>query len=155
MEQNHELLEVMTAIRTEQTKQTVFRRLQLILTAVCAVSCLSLALVLGIGFHHLNRSLDAVKQSVAETTENINAAVTEISEIDFAALEESLTSFSDNGSSAIAELQNGMTGLESVLSEAENAIANLNSIDIDALNDGIERLNSILKPISDFFSWKK
>lgn len=155
MEQNRELLEVMNAMQREQARQTVFCRLQMILTAVCAVSCLALTLVLGIAFYRLNASVDAVRTSVSETTGHINAVIAEISEIDFAALEESVTSFSDNGASAISELQNGMSGLESVLSEAENAIANLNAIDIDALNDGIERLNSILKPVADFFSWKK
>ena len=79
------------------------------------------------------------------TREGLRAA------IDFGALEKSYATLAQSATEMIGTIKESTSGLKDIMDNAEIAMEKLSAIDIEALNDGIRELNSILKPMSQFF----
>ena len=101
--------------------------------------------------NYLGAQAAVITDAVTETSEKVNEVADQLNAIDFAALETSIRELADSATGLIGTLEDGLSGLKSVMDNAETAMKNLSSVDIESLNKGIEQLNAVLKPLSEFF----
>lgn len=151
MEQELMLEKTLQEMQRSQKRQEKMRWIQIGLIAAVLLLFISIFLFVVHTANRLTGAIDHVESSLVGAADNINEIAMELQEIDFVQLEDTIESFAQSGSDAVASIEAGMNGLDTVLSGAEEALSKLNDIDIDALNEGITQLNQVLKPISDFF----
>lgn len=137
-------------LETEQ-KQLRVSRLRLWLTLVGVLLGAAALIALFVGMNYLGAQAAVITDAVTETSEKVNEVADQLNAIDFAALETSIRELADSATGLIGTLEDGLSGLKSVMDNAETAMKNLSSVDIESLNKGIEQLNAVLKPLSEFF----
>ena len=138
-------------LKTEQT-QLRYTRLRFWLTLAGVVLGLIALIAMFVGMNYLKGQIESVTAAVTETSQKVNEVADQLNAIDFAALEQAIHELATSATDLIRSLETGLSGLKSVMDNAEAAMKNLSGVDIDGLNKGIEQLNAVLKPLSDFFS---
>lgn len=151
MEQNLSLEQTLAQLNQGQKRQEKLRLIQIALIGFVAILFVVVLILVANVAAKATETLEHVEGSLVSAADNINEIALELQEVDFASLETTIESFAVSGSNAVTAIEEGMEGLDAVLSGAEEALSKLNGIDIEALNAGIEQLNKVLKPLSDFF----
>ena len=133
--ENKELLE---QLHISLEKQNKFSQWQLILTAVMAVSCTLLAILV----FQLLPQVQALIHQVESLTQQIEGTLTDLQGITAQLAEADLKSMVNNvdqlvGSSQIA---------------VEETMNKMNSIDLSTLNKAIKDLAAVIEPMAKFFN---
>lgn len=151
--------DVLQQILTEETEQTRFSRIRMILSFISAGLLLVLVIILIIAAVHIENEVSSAVAVLTETASSLNEVTSELKTVDFAALESSYRELAESGTTAmngISEAIEKIDGLEDMAGEtlqsAAETIGLVNSIDIESLNTSIEKLNEILSSLSGFLS---
>ena len=139
-------------ILAAEKKQLKLARIRFGISAFGALLALALFVVLLVGYSYGKRQITAVSETLHETAKSIQTVTERLEVVDFEALEEAYASFAEVGTDAVRQIEEGLGGLQEVMTNADTALKGLNSVNIDALNKGIERLNEVLAPLANFFS---
>ncbi len=143
--------ELLQQILAAEKKQLRYARFRFILSIVGILLALAAVITLLIGMRYIKTQVEQVQKTLAATAENINDVVDDLNLIDFKALEETYATFGEAGTKTLQTLEDGIGNLKDVMDNAETALDKLNSVDIDLLNAGIEKLNRVLAPLAQFF----
>ncbi len=151
MEKTEPTVELLQKILETEKKQLRCGRFRLWLGIIgVLLAVLSLALLLT-GMFWMKGQIETLSAAVRETAEKINEVADSVNAIDFGALEKSYATLAQSATEMIGTIKESTSGLKDIMDNAEIAMEKLSAIDIEALNDGIRELNSILKPMSQFF----
>lgn len=148
-DRNTELLE---QILSAEKKQLKLSRIRFGISMFGAVLALAAFLALLVGFSYVKRQVASVSQTLQDSAQSIQTITDRLKLVDFETLEETYKTFAEAGTKTILELEDGLGNLKDVMENAESALKGLNSVNIDSLNKGIERLNEVLAPLANFFS---
>lgn len=138
MDNNQKLLDLLERMEKANRKQVTFARLQFVFTAITAVCC---ALLLLGGLKVLPQLQDAAFQATTVLT-NLETVTTELANADLIGMV--------NNVDALVTNVDGLVGTSQV--GVEQAMAKINAIDFDALNDAIQDLSDVIEPIAKFFN---
>lgn len=151
MEKTEPTVELLQKILETEKKQLRCDRFRLWLGIIgVLLAVLSLVLLLT-GMFWMKGQIETLSAAVRETAEKINEVADSVNAIDFGALEKSYATLAQSATEMIGTIKESTSGLKDIMDNAEIAMEKLSAIDIEALNDGIRELNSILKPMSQFF----
>lgn len=149
-----ELLKQIYAAEKEQAK---FSRIRMILT-ICGLILFALALIL-LFFTVRGMQIQVIDtvETLKATAANMDEVAREVKKIDFSTLEESFGQLADTGNELMKEIRPSVENLDELMESAEkamsaatDAIEKINKVDFEKLNEGIQHLNEILVPLSNF-----
>ncbi len=149
---NETLLKTIEELRTYEKKNLRINRIKLCCSAVAAILCVVIAIVLSIHIGHITKDIDELSAVMTETGENINLVAQDLQMIDFEQLGGSVKTFADVGTETIDQIKNATTGLDAILDNADIAIRNISNININQLNQSIQELHDVLEPLANFFN---
>lgn len=148
---NEPMQKTIEELRTFEKKNLLINRIKLGITAFLAVLCIVIAVVLIKNVSRISKNIDDLSAVVTEAGENINEVATDLQKIDFVALGDSAKTFADVGTETTQQIKDATSGLDTILSDAEQALQSISSINIDQLNADIKALHDVLEPLSNFF----
>lgn len=121
-------------------KQTAYARGQFIMTAICALCCVIILVVVLSMVPQLRQVLDLVPQ-MQEVLDHANASLTNLEEIT-----------DELAQVDLAGMVNKLSRL-ALTTEASirQTLEKLQQLDFDVLNEAIHDLASVVKPLADFF----
>ncbi len=149
---NETLLKTIEELRTYEKKNLRINRIKLCCSAVAAILCVVIAIVLSIHIGRITKDIDELSAVMTETGENINLVAQDLQMIDFEHLGGSVKTFADVGTETIDQIKNATTGLDAILDNADIAIRNISNININQLNQSIQELHDVLEPLANFFN---
>lgn len=149
---NDALLKSIEELKTYEKKNLRINRIKLICAFIAAALCVVIAIVLIGSAGRITENIDSISATMTEAGNNINLVAEDLQKIDFELLGNSVQSFADTGTETISQIKEATTGLDTILDEAEGAIQNISSINIDQLNQSIKELHDVLEPLANFFN---
>ena len=148
---NDSLLKTIEELREYEKKNLRINRVKLICAIAALALCILIAIVLFVNIGQITRNIEDLSAAVEETGENINNVAIDLQKIDFQTLSESAQDFTKAGTETIGQIKDATSGLDTLLNEAQTALKNISSINIDQLNESIQELHDVLQPLSNFF----
>ena len=146
-----EIRQTLGELRDYEKKNLKMNRIKMICVIAIAVIALFTALLLLINVGSVVGKIETLSQSVTETSESINAVAKDLNKVDLQKLGASLQTIADDGEDTILAIGKVAGNMDSLMKSAEDALAKINSIDIQELNDGIKTLGEVLEPLAKFF----
>ena len=138
-------------IRYEK-KNLLINRIKLGLIATAAAVIILIAVMLSVNIGKITHKIEEVSAVMTDAGESINTVANNLKKIDFEELGASVQAFTTVGTETIEQIKNATEGLDTMLSDVNEAVKKLGNVDIDELNNGIKTLNDVLQPLADFFS---
>lgn len=148
MEENKELQELLLRIEKAGQKQVKFARWQCIFSALSAVCCLAvLVLVLAIV-----PRLSGIVTQVNGVIGDVETVTAELAQADWEGLVEDMEAVSQQLAAAdlggIVQEVNGL--VQTSRTGVEETMKKLNAIDFDTLNEAIRDLSDVVEPLAKF-----
>ncbi len=146
MEENNQLQELMLRIEQSNRKQTKFAKWQCIFSAVAAVSCVAVLMIVVCLLPRLGAMVTQAETVIAD----VQQVTSQLAQADWEGLTSDLESVSqqiananlDGIAKAVSELvKTSQSGLE-------EALGKLNAIDLEALNKAIKDLSAVIEPLA-------
>ncbi len=137
-----ELHQTLSELRDYEKKNLKMNRIKMICVIVIAAIAFLTALILLINVGSVTAKIETLSKSIAETSENINGVAKDLNQVDLQKLAASIQTIADDGEDTLLTIGKS----------AGEALAKINSIDIDELNAGIKTLSEVLEPLAKFFS---
>lgn len=138
METNQEMQELMVKLEKSSRQQVRWARLQCLLSLIAALCCGAVLL-----------AVIAVIPQVQEITAQVQELGTQAATV----LGNLETVTSDLAEVDLASMVNGVDSLVSDSQEGvKQALDKINELDITSLNQAIEDLSAVVKPLAEFFS---
>lgn len=150
---NADLIRTIEELRTFEKKNLRINRIKLCCSAVAAILCVIIAIVLSVYIGRITKNIDELSAVMTEAGENINIVAEDLQKIGFEKLGNSVQMFADVGTETLNQIKDATSGLDSILDNANDAIRNISSINIDQLNQSIQELHDVLQPLANFFSF--
>ena len=150
MEENNQMQELILRIEESNRKQAKYAKWQCIFSAVAAVSCIAVLVLLVT----LLPRLDAMVNQAEAVIADVQQVSSQLAQADWEGLTSDLEAVSQQMASAnlggIAQevsqlVQSSQTGLE-------EALAKLNAIDLETLNKAIADLSAVVEPLAKFIN---
>ena len=138
MENNQKLMDLLEQMEKANRKQVAYARLQFIFSVIAAICCILLLLA---GVKVLPQLQEAALQAETVLT-NLETVTTELAQADLIGMVENVDALVTNVDGLVGTSQEGV----------EQAMAKINAIDFDALNDAIKDLSDVIEPIAKFFN---
>ena len=159
MEENltaeQESLQLLRDIAQSQKKQEKYARWQYLVSVASACACVLIALVLLVGGIYVKNQAQGVVDKVNgtlmeadEAVNNFNQVAQDILSLDLQNLTRGVTNLTEEASEGISQ---AMESLQGTMTEAQEAMENVKGLNIDKLNEGIQKLNDVLEPLAKFF----
>lgn len=137
MEIDQKFLELLERIESSNRKQTRYARLQFILSFTAAGACLVLIFA---GMKILPQLRQIIMQTETVLT-NLETVTTELASADLPGMVSEIDVLVGNVDELVSTSQTGV----------EQAIAKINAISFDQLNEAIKDLSDVIEPIAKFF----
>ena len=141
LETTADVQSLLEKIEKNVAKQTKYSRLQFFCAALAVVILVVALLAVGI-------KLFPLIDQVSQTLSLVNTTITDMK---LGEMTKSVTDLAQAGSKGISD---ALKQIESALGGVESAIKVIEGLDIEGLNGGIEKLNSVLEPMARFFGRK-
>lgn len=138
MENNQKLMDLLEQMEKANRKQVAYARLQFVFSVIAAICCILLLLA---GVKILPQLQEAALQAETVLT-NLETVTTELAQADLIGMVENVDALVTNVDGLVGTSQEGV----------EQAMAKINAIDFDALNDAIKDLSDVIEPIAKFFN---
>ena len=138
MENNQKLMDLLEQMEKANRKQVAYARLQFVFSVIAAICCILLLLA---GVKVLPQLQEAALQAETVLT-NLETVTTELAQADLIGMVENVDALVTNVDGLVGTSQEGV----------EQAMAKINAIDFDALNDAIQDLSDVIEPIAKFFN---
>lgn len=138
MENTQKLMDLLEQMEKANRKQVAYARLQFIFSVIAAICCILLLLA---GVKILPQLQEAALQAETVLT-NLETVTTELAQADLIGMVENVDALVTNVDGLVGTSQVGV----------EQAMAKINAIDFDALNDAIKDLSDVIEPIAKFFN---
>ena len=138
MDNNQKLMDLLEQMEKANRKQVAYARLQFIFSVIAAICCILLLLA---GVKVLPQLQEAALQAETVLT-NLETVTTELAQADLIGMVENVDALVTNVDGLVGTSQEGV----------EQAMAKINAIDFDALNDAIQDLSDVIEPIAKFFN---
>lgn len=137
-----ELLSVLQDIRKECAAQSQVLKKQVRFARVTALFCACVAAVAVWGALRLLPRVDSTLRQAGVVLQNLEAATDTINQADIGGMLENMDGL----------VTQSRTGLTDALAEMQAALAKVNEIDIDKLNNAISDLADVVKPLASLFN---
>ena len=158
--------DLLEQILAEETKQAKASRVRMILSFVSTALLLALVVALIVTASAVKGEVHSAVGTLTQTAANLDEVANELKAVDFKGLESSCLELAESGTTAmngIADAIEKIDGLEDMaqdtlqsagqtLASVAEALEYVNSVDIESLNGGIEKLNDILTTLDSFLS---
>ena len=138
MDNNQKLMDLLEQMEKANRKQVAYARLQFVFSVIAAICCI---LLLFAGVKILPQLQEAALQAETVLT-NLETVTTELAQADLIGMVENVDALVTNVDGLVGTSQEGV----------EQAMAKINAIDFDALNDAIQDLSDVIEPIAKFFN---
>lgn len=138
MDNNQKLMDLLEQMEKANRKQVAYARLQFVFSVIAAICCILLLLA---GVKILPQLQEAALQAETVLT-NLETVTTELAQADLIGMVENVDALVTNVDGLVGTSQVGV----------EQAMAKINAIDFDALNDAIKDLSDVIEPIAKFFN---
>ena len=138
MENTQKLMDLLEQMEKANRKQVAYARLQFVFSVIAAICCILLLLA---GVKVLPQLQEAALQAETVLT-NLETVTTELAQADLIGMVENVDALVTNVDGLVGTSQEGV----------EQAMAKINAIDFDALNDAIQDLSDVIEPIAKFFN---
>lgn len=138
MDNNQKLMDLLEQMEKANRKQVAYARLQFVFSVIAAICCILLLLA---GVKILPQLQEAALQAETVLT-NLETVTTELAQADLIGMVENVDALVTNVDGLVGTSQEGV----------EQAMAKINAIDFDALNDAIQDLSDVIEPIAKFFN---
>lgn len=138
MDNNQKLMDLLEQMEKANRKQVAYARLQFVFSVIAAICCILLLLA---GVKVLPQLQEAALQAETVLT-NLETVTTELAQADLIGMVENVDALVTNVDGLVGTSQVGV----------EQAMAKINAIDFDALNDAIKDLSDVIEPIAKFFN---
>jgi len=142
------LAKTIEEIRTYEKKNLRVNRIKMICSVISVALCIMIAVLLSINIGQITRDIDDISATMTEAASNINIVAQDLQKINFEELSGSVQLFANAGTETINQIKEATTGLDRILDEAEEAIKNISSINIENLNESIQELHDVLQPLA-------
>ena len=149
---DEELLSTLKELHAYEKKNLRVNRIRLVVSAVCLLLAIVTAVFVFVRVGTLTDNLNNASGVITATAEKINNLADELEKLNIAELSRSLGNIVRISEETITEIQKASGGLDALVKDADEAMQHINSVDFENLNNGIQRLNDILKPVADFFN---
>lgn len=151
--------ELLERILEAESRQTKIARIRLAISSVGVLLAVIILIVLCSAANSVRVSISNALDTYHETADSIHTLTDQLSSIDFSTLADSYQMLADAGTNTLKEIKSQAEGIgdltenaEKTMQDAAEALSMLKSVNIESLNNGIERLNEILTPLSNFLS---
>ena len=137
MEDNSQLQELLTSLEKSSRRQVRYARLQCFFAILAAVCCAAMLLsVLSVipQIQQIAGQVQALAAQAETVLTNLETVTNELAAVD-------LASMVTNVDSLVIESQEGI----------KQALDKINELDITSLNNAIDDLSAVVKPLADFF----
>ncbi len=137
METNAQLQELLTSLEKSSRRQVRYARLQCffaILSALCCAAMLFAVLSVIPQIQQIAGQIQALGAQAETVLTNLEAVTSELAAVD-------LASMVTNVDSLVSDSQEGI----------KQALEKINELDITSLNNAINDLSAVVKPLADFF----
>lgn len=149
------ILSCLQTLAESNQRQQRRQRLQFAFSVIliCAVVALTLAVICMGGelIHTVNETAEKAGiliEETGETIQTVNNLAGELESLDYERLAASVTTLAEEGTKSIDE---ALLSLKTTMEQTQSAVDKLNRLDVDGLNEGIQELNAILRPMTNFF----
>lgn len=129
MDNQAQLQKILEKLEDNSRKQLMLSRVQCIFSIVSAVCCI----VLLVTFLRFMPQLELLAEQAEQVLTNLEAVTAQLQKLD-------LTEMVENINSLVTTSQSGV----------EEALEKINQINFDALNQAVEDLSAVVKPLADF-----
>lgn len=147
-----QLKQMLDELRTYEKKNLRINRIRMACT-IAGLSLLIVALILVlVNVGTVVRKVDAVSEAAIKTVNNINAIAEQVTKVDLEKLGKSMQNVAVLGEETLQQVKDATKGLDVLVKDADDAMQHINSVNFEDLNNGIQRLNSILEPMAKFFN---
>lgn len=134
-----------------ERKNLRLNRIKLICLALTTAACVLICVMLLVNIGKITKNIDDLSAVMTEAGSNINTVAQDLQKLDFKALGESVETFATTGAETVDQIRSSTQGLETLIEQISNAMKNLQSINIEQLNDSIQEMHDVLEPLSKFF----
>ena len=148
MEENNQMQELMLHIEESNRKQVKYAKWQCIFSAVAAVSCIAVLVLLVT----LLPRLDALVNQAEAVIADVQQVSSQLAQADWEGLTSDLEEVSQQIASAnLGGIARDVSQLvQSSQAGLEEALAKLNAIDLETLNKAIADLSTVVEPLARF-----
>lgn len=136
MENKQEMCALLERLEKANRQQAAYARIQCIFSILTAVCCIVL-LIMAVRFVPQIQELSSRADAVLT---NLETVADELSELDLSAMVENVDSLVSNVDSLVTTSQEGV----------EEAMQKIDSINLEALNQAIEDLSAVIQPLAKF-----
>lgn len=123
---------------------------------VCSLAGLTLLIValivILVNVGTIVHKVNTVSEAAIKTVNNINTIAEQVTKIDLEKLGNSIQNVARLGEETLAQVKDATKDLGTLVSDADNAMQHINSVNFEDLNNGIQRLNDVLAPVAKFFN---
>lgn len=152
---NEQIKQMFDELRTYEEKNLRINRIRMVCT-IAGLTLLVVALIaVLINVGTVVRKVNAVSEAAIKTVNNINTIAEQVTKVDLEKLGKSIQNVAELGESTLQQVKDATKGLDLLVQDADEAMRHINSVNFEDLNNGIQRLNDVLEPVSDFFKFFK
>lgn len=148
---NESLQNSIEELKQLERKNLRLNRIKLICLALTTAACVLICVMLLVNIGSITKNIDDLSAVMTEAGSNINTVAQDLQKLDFKALGESVETFATTGAETVDQIKSSTQGLETLIEQISNAMKNLQSINIEQLNDSIQEMHDVLEPLSKFF----
>lgn len=148
---NESLQNSIEELKQLERKNLRLNRIKLICLALTTAACVLICVMLLVNIGKITKNIDDLSAVMTEAGSNINTVAQDLQKLDFEVLGESVETFATTGAETIDQIKSSTQGLETLIEQISNAMKNLQSINIEQLNDSIREMHDVLEPLSKFF----
>ena len=143
--------QTMEELRKYEKKNYRLNRFRALCSALALLLCLGIAAYLYINGNTLMKKADEITTTVSDTGAHVKQVAEDLEKVEFEELGKSLQEIADISKDTVQQANNAAGGLNKIVETADAALENLSNLKIDALNEGITELNTVLGNIKTFF----
>ena len=148
---NESLQNSIEELKQLERKNLRLNRIKLICLALTTAACVLICVMLLVNIGKITKNIDDLSAVMTEAGSNINTVAQDLQKLDFKALGDSVETFATTGAETIDQIKSSTQGLETLIEQISDAMKNLQSINIEQLNDSIREMHDVLEPLSKFF----
>ena len=148
---NESLQNSIEELKQLERKNLRLNRIKLICLALTTAACVLICVMLLVNIGKITKNIDDLSAVMTEAGSNINTVAQDLQKLDFEALGDSVETFATTGAETVDQIKSSTQGLETLIEQISNAMKNLQSINIEQLNDSIQEMHDVLEPLSKFF----
>ncbi len=140
----------MEELRKYEKKNYRLNRFRALCSVLSLLLCICVAVYLYINGNHLMKKADEITTSVSDAGTHVKAVAEDLEKVEFEKLGQSMQEIADISKDTVQQANNAANGLDKIIESADTALENLNTLKIDALNKGIEKLTEVLENLKSF-----